>query len=242
MTDSVSPNRAAQSARLLMLAAVGALSPHPGAAVTVQGASYGELATAMVGRVPHSRETHKPTTITESVTKQGGSATSTETITRMPQLTLSSAGTAAGRGAASGETSAGYYFQVVGPQYVPVPVIVTVSGTLSGTSAKIASFAKAEIITNLGDFVYPVDDACPKGGSGTTRFCGSYSVPKTMNVTAWTKQEAAGPNVVQLLATTAVSKAGSAAATLSISIVIDPSFPNASHYHVVVSRGIGNPQ
>lgn len=241
MFDSGISRRAAKPAGLLALAAAGAVCASPSAAVTVQGATFGQLATARVGRVPHSRETHRPGTITETITRQGGSATSTESIARLPGPTLSSAGTVTGRGGASGETSLGYYFQVVGPKPVQVPLIVTASGTLSGTSAKISSFVKAEIITNLGGFIYPVDDACPRGPSGTKRFCGSYSVPKSMKVTAWTKQEAAGPNVIQLLATSDVSGAGSAAASLGTVIRIDPRFRDAGKYHIVVSKGIGNP-
>jgi hypothetical protein len=203
-------------------------------AVTVQRATYGELATVMVGRVPHNRLSHKPTTITNSISKMAGSATSTESITPMPQPTLSSSGTATGHGEASGETSMGYYFQVVGPQPVAVPVIMTASGTLTGTTAKITGTAKAEIITNLGAFVYPINNTCP--GS-----CGGYNVPMTSNVTAWTKQQPAGPNVVQLLAATSISKAGSAAASLALTLEIDPSFPNASKYTIILSKGVGNP-
>ena len=150
----------------------------------------------------------------------------------MPAPNLASSSTVAGHGVASGETSVGYYFQVVGPQHIAVPVIMTASGALSGASAKITSLAKAEIITNLGAFVYPVNNTCP--GS-----CGGYNVPMTENVTAWTKQDAAGPNVVQLDANTSVSKTGSASASLGLTLEIDPSFPDASKYHLVLSRGVG---
>jgi hypothetical protein len=92
--------------------------------------------------------------------------------------------------------------------------------------------AKAEIITNLGAFVYPINTTCP--GS-----CGSYNVPKTENITAWTKQQPAGPNVVQLDAGTSISKAGSASASLGLTLEIDPSFPDASKYHLVLSKGVG---
>jgi hypothetical protein len=231
MADFVTPKRAMRAACLAILATAAA---SPSAAVTVQRATYGELATAQVGRVPHQRLTHKPTTITVSLSKMAGSATSTESITIMPEPTLSSTGTTTGHGKASGETSMGYYFQVVGPQPVAVPVIMTASGTLTGASAKITSLAKAEITTNLGAFIYPIDSSCPGA-------CGSYNVPKTSNITAWTKQQPAGPNVVQLLATTSISKAGTASATLALTLQIDPSFPNASKYHLVLSRGVGNP-
>ena len=228
------PTRRMRAAHVIILAAIAAAGASPSRAVTVQGASYGELATAQVGRVPHDRMTHKPSTITASVSKAPGSATSTESIARMPEPTLSSSGTVAGHGTASGETSVGYYFQVVGPQPVAVPVIMTASGTLTGASAKITSLAKAEIITNLGGFIYPVNATCPGA-------CGSYDVPMTSNVKAWTKQEPAGPNVVQLDANTSVSKSGSASATLSLTLEVDPSFPNASKYHFVLSKGVGNP-
>jgi hypothetical protein len=229
MTDLVTPKRRLPAA---ILATIATASASPGLAVTVQSATYGELATAQVGRVPHNRLSHKPTTITSSVSKAPGTATSTETITRMPQPNLSSTSTTTGHGLASGETSMGYYFQVVGPQHVAVPVIMTASGTLTGASAKISSLAKAEIITNLGAFVYPINTSCP--GS-----CGSYNVPMTENVTAWTKQDAAGPNVVQLNANTNVSKPGNASASLGLTLEIDPSFPDASKYHLVLSRGVG---
>ena len=228
------PKRRMRAADLLILASVGAAVTSSGQAVTVQGATYGELATAQVGRVPHQRLTHKPTTITVSVSKAPGTATSTETITRIPEPNLSSSSTTTGHGTASGETSMGYYFQVVGPQPVAVPVIMTASGTLTGAGAKITSLAKAEIITNLGAFVYPVNSNCP--GS-----CGGYNVPMTSNVKAWTKQEPAGANVVQLDANTSVSKAGSASASLALTLEIDPSFPNASKYHLLLSKGVGNP-
>jgi hypothetical protein len=61
----------------------------------------------------------------------------------------------------------------------------------------------------------------------------------TENITAWTKQDAAGPNVVQPDANTSVSKAGSASASLSLTLEIDPSFPDASKYHLVLSKGVG---
>ena len=234
MANFVTPKRRMHTAHLLILATFGASASSPSLAVTVQAASYGELATAKVGRVPHQKLTHKPTTITISVSKAPGTATSTETITRMPQPNLFSSSTTIGHGLANGETSMGYYFQVVGPQPVAVPVIMTASGTLAGASAKITSLAKAEIITNLGGFIYPVNATCPGA-------CGSYDVPMTSNVKAWTKQEPAGPNVVQLDANTSVSKSGSASATLSLTLEVDPSFPNASKYHFVLSKGVGNP-
>jgi hypothetical protein len=229
MADFVTPKRRMRTAPLVVLALA---APSSSLAVTVQRATYGELATAQVGRVPHNRLSHKPTTITSSVSKAPGSATSTETITPMPAPNLISTGTTTGHGLASGETSMGYYFQVVGPQPVAVPVIMTASGTLTGTSKKITSLAKAEIITNLGAFVYPINTSCP--GS-----CGSYNVPKTENITAWTKQQPAGPNVVQLDANTSVSKPGSASASLGLTLEIDPSFPDASKYHLVLSKGVG---
>jgi hypothetical protein len=234
------PRRRAWPALLMMLATLGTAVTSPVAAVTVQGATYGELATAQVGRVPHSHLSHRPTTVTLSITKTAGSATSTEIIARAPQPNLSTYGAVTGRGAASGETSMSYYFQVVGPQPVNVPVIITASGTLAGATAKITSFAKAEIITNLGAFVYPVDDACPKA-AGATSFCGSYTAPVTENIMASTKEQTAGPNVVELFASTSISKPGSASGSLGLTLEIDPSFPDASKYHLVISKGVGNP-
>jgi hypothetical protein len=234
MAEFITPKRRMRPAHLAILACFGAAATSPTMAVTVQRATYGELATVMVGRVPHNRLSHKPTTITNSISKGPGSATSTESVAPMPQPTLSSSGTTTGRGEASGGSSMSYYFQIVGPQPVAVPVIMTVSGMLSGTSKKISSGAKAEIITNLGSFVYPIDTSCP--GS-----CGGYNVPKTENISAWTKQQPAGPNVVELYVSSDVSKPGSASATLSLTLEIDPTFPHASKYHIILSKGVGNP-
>jgi len=178
--------------------------------------------------------------VTISLTRSGASATATEIISPMPGPNLSSYAAATGRGSASGETSMNYYFQVVGPQSVPVPVIITASGSLAGVSAHISSLAKAEIITNLGAFVYPVDDACP-GGAGATSHCGAYTNPVTRTVTASTQTQTAGANVVELLASTSVSRPGSASGVLALSLQIDPSFPHAGKYHILVSKGVGNP-
>jgi hypothetical protein len=49
-------------------------------------------------------------------------------------------------------------------------VIITASGSLGGKSMKTTSMAKAEIITNLGAFVYPIDDACPGNGGSATPY------------------------------------------------------------------------
>ncbi len=111
-----------------------------------------------------------------------------------------------------------YYFQVVGPRAVKVPVIITASGSLGGKSMKTSSMAKAEIITNLGAFVYPIDDACPGNGGSATPYCGSYVIPVTEEVTASTRQETAGPNVAELIAATSASKAGTVSGSSSLTL------------------------
>jgi hypothetical protein len=210
MPDFLTSERRARPGCLAALVIASAAFAGPAASVTVQGATYGELATAQVGRVPHSRTTHKPTAIAISITRTRGSATSTEMISPMPEPKLTTYSAVTGHGSASGETSMSYYFQVVGPR--------AVSGSLGGKSMKTSSMAKAEIITNLGAFVYPIDDACPGNGGSATPYCGSYVIPVTEEVTASTRQETAGPNVAELIAATSASKAGTVSGSSSLTL------------------------
>jgi hypothetical protein len=177
-----------------------------------------------------------------------GTSTPSLVFTASPSPGISVAGTTTGSGTHLAYTSATviYYFQVVGPKAKSVPVIASASGSISGTSSAISSGALVQVSTNRGNTKFPVSGSCPDAYPQVGSFkyvvvCGAYNAPVTVNVTASTKTSTAATNEVLMLVSDNVTSAGTAAASASVMLQIDPSFADAGKYRIVVSKGIGNP-
>ncbi len=178
-------------------------------------------------------------TLSTSYSHEGsyGTAKGTQDITVQQFATATSSGSTSGNvyTFVNGYSILTYYFAVVGPKVASVPVIVTISGSLSSAKngGSFASIQITNVVSPSGTFV---QYGC--GYGAPTTVCGAYSTPITVNVAPTEKPNASNAATVQINCTDEVYS-GNAMGSISATIQIDPSYSGASSYKIVASNGVG---
>lgn len=164
-----------------------------------------------------------------------------------PKLTSRAIGAAAGSGL--GEAQATYYFQVIGPLALQVPVVFTIAGTLHAakvpTTALVGGAAASGQIIGNGDrennsSVIEVSCSAASGG------CGHFTRSVAVTVLASSQDSVAPPSAVILTAGSLAVPAYygvqsfTAQSVFAASVAIDPAWtnPSASQYRIKFSPGI----
>jgi hypothetical protein len=232
---------------LLLLAACTSFTSSAGA-VTVEPASFSGAMMVDAGLRTKELQPTKPGIFTISTHNPRGSATTSLTLAGSPSAGLTANGTATGAGKLIADSAATliYFFQVVGPRVIKVPVIATAHGAISGSSTTLSGAAYVQVATNLGDTKFPVSGSCPYAYPkvGNIKFailCGSYDTSVTVNATSSNNATTSAANSIASFASETVGAAGTAGASFSISLAIDPSFAEAAKYRIVVSKPIAAP-
>jgi len=158
---------------------------------------------------------------------------------------------ATGAGAALESSLMFYYFQVIGPASVQVPIIGTFTGTYAvaaGPLGNASSVGRAIFAINPAsgnNSPYYVNGGCMTA-SGPA--CAPLNTKVPFFVTSSTNRTIVTPTTVELLVnpdaeTSPPGEPGEngrafASATIHANFVIDPSWPNASQYTIKFSKGV----
>ena len=137
----------------------------------------------------------------------------------------------------SGAVGATLFFEVIGPAGRKVPVKITFSGSLAGSSSQAASGILLETAAK------PVQYSC--GVTAGTVLCGSFTKTVTIKLQSLKKITPAQASPVAIDAIVqGVSDSGGGAQTSSVTgavtLAIPPSFKHASKYKLVLSPGVAN--
>jgi hypothetical protein len=128
-----------------------------------------------------------------------------------------------------------YSFEVIGPKSITVPVVITISGSLS-QATKGGSLASVEIVPNQG-YETGLQYGC--GYGAPVKLCGAYSTSITVNVLSTKHANAAYANAVTLESDNQIY-GGTATGSVTTSVAIAPGFTGGASYYIVQSPGVGN--
>jgi hypothetical protein len=158
---------------------------------------------------------------------------------------------AKGAGAALVSSLMFYYFQVIGPASVQVPIIGTFTGTYAvkagplGTASSVGRAIFAINPASGNNTPYYVNGGCMTA-SGPA--CAPLNTQVPFSVMSSTSRAIVAPTMVELLVnpdaeTSPPAEPGEngtakASATINANFVIDPSWPNASQYKIKFSKGV----
>jgi hypothetical protein len=134
-----------------------------------------------------------------------------------------------------------YYFGVLGPSAVDVPLILTGSASVSAHGCKpFNGCSSAEVNEEAGRNDGPIaafgSGSCFEGSPN----CRAYSFIQSLHLISSTATTTGDVGYTKL-AISVIGYHGSASGFIDPFITIDPSFANASQYSVVFSSGTGNP-
>jgi hypothetical protein len=141
-----------------------------------------------------------------------------------------------------------YYFAIVGPSITGVPVTISVNGSTGGTGnysataqVNLETANSNFLLAILGDAYSPTLPFCPD--TSIIPCPNTFDVSKTVTLASNISGMDTLSNVYELAlgATAGVGVQGTATASVDPSIIIDPTFPDASEYSILVDPGLGNP-
>jgi len=177
-------------------------------------------------------------TLSTSYTREGshGTAKGAQDIRAKPFATATCSGSTTGNvfTYVDGYSILTYYFAVVGPKATSVPVIVTISGSLS--KAKDGGSLVSIQITNTVEPTTGTGYTC--GIGGPTTVCGAFSTPIKVDVAPTEKPNASDAAMVQIQCVDEFYS-GKAMGSISAKIQIDPSYSGANSYKIIASAGVG---
>ncbi len=175
-------------------------------------------------------------------------AFSTASMSLTPSPSISSSASVSGGRQASSGGYIKYYFALFGPSG-PVPVMVVGSASASGSGSysvlsEMGVFTPPGVLLAGGTACVTTVGGCPGGGSifAGIHLANTVTVNQTVSVTATDPGLPFGQFYFVTVATqTNAFSDGAASAFADPSIFIDPTFPNAHLYSLVLSDGVSNP-
>ena len=128
-----------------------------------------------------------------------------------------------------------YYFGIVGPTAVEVPIILSGAAELRATGGSSVEVGET-YGRNGGTYSNFGPVRCYVGSQG----CGTFTFTQHFSLTAGT--DSVGGDVgFTTLGIYLIAQEGSAAGFIDPVITIDPAFANANQYRIVFGQGAGNP-
>ena len=155
----------------------------------------------------------------------------------LPAVQLSASGASGPGEATNSVATATYYFEVLGPNSVQVPIVID---TRLSTLIIGGGGASAETIVNTDpfDLANPLFNVTVTACQNAFSSCGAQPAKfdGAINMTAISNLQAK----VSLSIIAGGANGGYGAAFADPMIMIDPSFADAADYHIVFSPGVGN--
>jgi hypothetical protein len=128
-----------------------------------------------------------------------------------------------------------YYFEILGPSAVNVPIIFSGSAGLSANGG-----SSVEVYETYGSNGGTYSNFGPINCYAGSLYCGSFNYTQHFSLLAATASTA-GDVGFTTLSIYLIAQEGSASGFIDPVISIDPSFADAGLYHIVFTAGVGNP-